>query len=68
MRTNNQTKCGIIYETIAMRGIDEERITNFERPKNYFLFLIAEFFQTLAFLEVLLHIYASRVEEQSVAP
>ena len=49
-------------------GVDDERIINFERPKNYFLFLIAEFFQTLAFLGVLLHIYVSRVEEQSVAP
>ena len=31
--TNNQTKCGIIYEKIAMRAGDGERMINFEWSK-----------------------------------
>ena len=27
---NNQTKCGIIYEKIAMRAGDDERVINYE--------------------------------------
>ena len=30
--TNNQTKCGIIYEKIAKRVEDDERTVNYERP------------------------------------
>ena len=30
--TNNQTKCSIIYEKIAMRAGDDERMINYERP------------------------------------
>ena len=29
---NNQLRCGIIYEKIAMRAGDDERIINFECP------------------------------------
>ena len=28
--TNNQTKCGIIYEKITMREGDDERMINYE--------------------------------------
>ena len=42
---------------------------NFEISKNhFFFFLSAEFFQISAFLGLRLHINASHVEEQSVAP
>ena len=30
--THNQTKCGIIYEKIAMRAGNDERMINYERP------------------------------------
>ena len=30
MATNNETKCGIIYEKIAMRAGDDERMINYE--------------------------------------
>ena len=30
--TNNQTKCGIIYEKIAMRAGDDEQMINYEWP------------------------------------
>ena len=30
--TNNQTKCGIIYEKIAMRAEGDERMINYEWP------------------------------------
>ena len=30
--TNNQTKCGIIYEKLVMRAGDDERIINNEWP------------------------------------
>ena len=32
MITNNQIKCGIIYEKIAMRVGDDERMINYEWP------------------------------------
>ena len=28
--TNNQTKCGVIYEKITMRASDDERMNNYE--------------------------------------
>ena len=31
---NNQTKCGIIYETIMMRAGDDKQMINYEWPKN----------------------------------
>ena len=31
--TNNQTKCDIIYEKVAMRAVDDERMINYEWPK-----------------------------------
>ena len=30
--TDNQTKCGIIYEKIAMRAGNDERMINYEWP------------------------------------
>ena len=30
--TNNQMKCGIIYEKIAMQAGDDEQIINYEWP------------------------------------
>ena len=34
--TNNQTKCGVINEKIAMPVVDDERMINYEWPKkNY---------------------------------
>ena len=30
--TNNQTKCGIIYEKIVMRAGDDERMINYDWP------------------------------------
>ena len=30
--TNNQTKCGIIYEKLVMQAGDDERIINYEWP------------------------------------
>ena len=30
---NNQMKCGIFYEKIAMRSGDDERMTNYQWPK-----------------------------------
>ena len=30
--TNNQTKCGIIYDIIAMRAGDDERMINYVWP------------------------------------
>ena len=30
--TNNETKCGIIYEKIAMREGDDEQMINYEWP------------------------------------
>ena len=30
--TNNQTKRGIIYEKIAMRACDDERMINYDWP------------------------------------
>ena len=35
--TNNQTKCGIIYEKIVMRAGDDERIINCEWPYDCFI-------------------------------
>ena len=32
MTTNNQTKCDTIYEKIAMRAGDDERMINYEQP------------------------------------
>ena len=37
--TYNQTKCGIIYEKIAMRAGDDERMINYEWPNNCWIFL-----------------------------
>ena len=34
--TNNQTKCGIIYEKITMREGDDERMINYELPYELF--------------------------------
>ena len=31
--TNNQTKCDIIYEKVTMRAVDDERMINYEWPK-----------------------------------
>ena len=31
---NNQLKCGILYEKIAMRVGDDERTINYEWPKH----------------------------------
>ena len=33
MMTNNQTKCGNIYEKIVMQAGDDEQMINYEWPK-----------------------------------
>ena len=48
--TNNQTKWGIIYEKIAMREGDDERMINYEWPNGVKYFASGIFQNYLVFI------------------